>query len=108
MYILYYKPPVIMSVIVHTKANCHYCVKAKDFLKESGVEFEEVFYDPSDESYESRKNTLVAKTDWRTFPQIFVGEHFVGGFSELVTDFTTLRFHELCATIGIEVEYPDF
>ena len=94
------------SIIIHSKTNCPFCVKAKDFLKEKNIPFEEIIYDPTDVSdYETRKNILIEKTNFKTFPQIFVGPAFVGGFSDLQDSYSTLKFHKLCEQIGINVEY---
>ena len=94
-----------MSVVIHTKSNCSYCVKAKEFLNNVHVPYTEVFYDPLLESYEMKKNELVQTTNHHTFPQIFVGSYFIGGYSELVNAYSTLKLHELCKEIGIDIEY---
>ena len=92
------------QVIIHSKTNCPYCVKAKDFFKEKSIPFEEIIYDPTLPDYEERKNELVEKTNFRTFPQIYIGPEFLGGFSDLTDAYSTLRLHKLCENIGINIE----
>ena len=94
-----------MSVTIHSKTNCPYCVKAKDFFKEKNIQYEEIIYNPDLETYEDLKNELVAKTNFKTFPQIFVGTNFIGGYTDLVQAHSTTKLHELLKEIGIEIEY---
>jgi glutaredoxin 3 len=92
------------KIVIHSKTNCPYCVKAKDFFNEKSIPFEEIIYDPNESDYEERKNQLVAKTDFRTFPQIFIGPEFLGGFSDLTDAYSKLKLHKMCENIGITVE----
>ena len=66
------------QVTVYTTPYCPYCHRAKLLLGSKDVEFEEI--DASDDAV---REALVAQTQWRTVPQIFIGEEFVGGFDEL-------------------------
>ena len=66
------------KVTVYTTPYCPYCHRAKLLLRSKDVEFEEI--DASDDAV---RDELVAQTQWRTVPQIFIGEEFVGGFDEL-------------------------
>jgi glutaredoxin len=81
-----------------------YCDKAKDFMKDFSIPYSEVKMDPDSDTYASERDDLVAKTKQNTFPFIFVGDAFVGGYTELVRSFETLKFHQLCKNIGIELE----
>ncbi len=66
-------------VKMYSKKICPYCVRAKNLLQQKGVEIEEILMDGR---YEELAE-LVAKTGMRTVPQIFIGDHFVGGYTEL-------------------------
>ena len=58
-------------VKMYTTAVCPYCVRAKQILKARGVEhIEEVRIDLS--------------SGRRTVPQIFIGDHHVGGCDDLI------------------------
>ena len=70
-------PPVKM----YTTAVCPYCVRAKQFLKSKGVEsIEEVRVDLDPEA----RDVMMQSTGRRTVPQIFIGEHHVGGCDDLI------------------------
>jgi glutaredoxin 3 len=56
-------------------------VRAKDLLTRKGIAFEEINLDGRDEDLQA----LRERTGYRTIPQIFIGEDFVGGFSELAS-----------------------
>lgn len=94
------------GVGVYCKANCSYCVKAKAFLEEHKLPFTEVVLDSGAESYAAERDALVARTgvNHRTFPFIFVRDTFVGGYSELVTAYETLRLHDLVKAVGLVLE----
>ena len=69
----------MVPVKVYTWSNCPFCVRAKNLLKQKGVPFEEIDLDGKDDEL----NALRARTNFKTVPQIFVGETFVGGFTDL-------------------------
>lgn len=71
------------NTIIHSKKGCIYCEKAKVELDSLSIQYEEVNYDPEDPDYKSRAAALVARTGHKTFPQIFDGQVFLGGYSEL-------------------------
>ena len=94
-----------MPVMVHSKPGCPYCVRAKELLDGSGIPYEEVLYDPDAPDYADRRDRLIGATGHRTFPQIFVGERFIGGYTELEHLYSTQHLHDLCAKeLGITIE----
>ncbi len=59
---------------------CPYCVRAEQLLKKRGVtEIEKIRIDLSPE----QRDIMMAKTGRRTVPQIYIGEHHVGGFDDM-------------------------
>jgi glutaredoxin len=68
------------SVVVWSKQNCPYCVKAKYLLNSKGYEYEERVIG---EGW-TREQLLEAVPTARTVPQIFIGEELVGGYDQLV------------------------
>jgi glutaredoxin 3 len=66
-------------VVVYSKDYCGSCMRAKQLLRSKGVEFEEVDVTEQDELREQ----LIARTGRRTVPQIFIGDHHVGGYDDL-------------------------
>ena len=67
------------KVLIYTKSNCPFCVRAKELLKSKGVAFEEVYLDDTPDEYITLKN----RTGLMTVPQIFINDELVGGYNEL-------------------------
>lgn len=68
------------SVVIYTLDGCFYCERAMRLLQDRQVEFRQI--DVTDDP--SVRREVVARTSHRTFPQIFLGDRFVGGCDELV------------------------
>ena len=67
-------------VLMYTSAACPYCSAAERLLGKKGVAaIEKVRIDLEPE----RKDEMIERTGRRTVPQIFIGEHHVGGFDDL-------------------------
>ena len=67
-------------VIVYSSARCPYCDRAKALLDQKGVSYDLIRVDDDPEQFQkmlSKSNGL------RTVPQIFIGDHHVGGFDRL-------------------------
>ena len=67
-------------VRMYTTAVCPYCLRAKDLLRRRGVEQMEelrVDLDPA------LRQAMMQSTGRRTVPQIYIGEHHVGGCDDL-------------------------
>jgi glutaredoxin 3 len=66
---------------MYTTAVCPYCIRAKQLLKARGVEqIEEIRIDLNP----SERDQMMATTQRRTVPQIFIGSTHVGGCDDLV------------------------
>ncbi len=67
-------------VTIYTRKFCGYCSAAKALLKSKGAEFTELdgTFDVSVREEMARKSK-----GGRTFPQIFIGDTYVGGCDEL-------------------------
>ncbi len=65
---------------IYGTPNCGYCVKAKDTLTEQGIA-----YDYHDIMTDIEQRTIVQKRvpDMKTVPQIFEGDTYIGGYTEL-------------------------
>ena len=68
------------EVVVYSSPWCSYCSRAKKLLNEKGVQFEEI-----DVMMQPRKRVeMTEKAEGRTtVPQIFIGDHHVGGSDDL-------------------------
>lgn len=69
------------SITIYTTPVCPYCVRAKNLLKQKGVEA----YEEIDVSGDAaiRDAMVVRAGGRRTVPQIFIGDTHVGGFDDL-------------------------
>ncbi len=70
-----------VPVRVYTTPICPYCSNAKQLLKSKSVDFEEIGM--HDMTSDERRALMQKTNNYRTVPQIFVGDTFVGGFDEL-------------------------
>ena len=68
-------------VRMFTTQVCPYCVRAKQLLKQRGVDsIDEIRVDLDP----AQRNAMIAQTGRRTVPQIFIGETWVGGCDDLI------------------------
>ncbi len=70
----------MQKVTMYTTGYCPYCTRAEMLLKQKGVtEINKIRIDenPAD------RDAMMARTQRRTVPQIYIGETHVGGFDDL-------------------------
>lgn len=68
-------------VRMYTTQVCPYCVRAKSLLQQRGVaQIEEIRVDLQP----TERVRMMEITGQRTVPQIFIGEHHVGGCDDLI------------------------
>ena len=69
------------SIVVYTKDNCPFCVKAKALIKGLGLKYEEKnlkeFESPEAMIKDIGKNV-------RSMPQIKINDELVGGYNQLI------------------------
>lgn len=70
---------LVNKVVIYSKAHCAYCDRAKQLLDAKEIAFDEIRADLD----ETVLTELLEKTQWRTFPQIFINDEFIGGFDDL-------------------------
>ncbi len=71
----------MQTVKMYSTATCPYCIRAKQLLRERGVEqIEEIRVDLD----HSQRGHMMEITGQRTVPQIFIGQTHVGGCDDLV------------------------
>lgn len=68
------------EVVMYSTAICPYCVAAKNFLKQRGIEWKEVRIDLDPEA----RAEMQAKARRTSVPQIFINGTHVGGFDDMV------------------------
>jgi glutaredoxin 3 len=67
------------KVLVYSKENCPYCVKAKQLLNSLGIDFTEIKVDQDQE----RLAEMIKLTQRRTVPQIIINNQAIGGCDDL-------------------------
>lgn len=67
------------NILIYTTNVCPYCVRAKSLLQRKGAEFTEIKVADS-----ATKDEMIKKSGGRmTVPQIFIGDHHIGGCDDL-------------------------
>jgi glutaredoxin 3 len=67
------------SIVMYTTNWCPYCERARRLLRAKGASFEEIDV----ESAAEKRAEMQARSGRRTVPQIFIGDHHVGGSDDL-------------------------
>ena len=71
----------MQAVKIYTTGTCPYCISAKQLLAKRGVtELNEIRVDQT----AGEREKMMALTNRRTVPQIFIGDTHVGGCDDLV------------------------
>jgi glutaredoxin 3 len=69
------------QVTIYTTDVCPYCVRAKNLLKQRGVDaIDEIRVDLDP----AQRDRMIELTGRRTVPQIFIGQTHVGGCDDLI------------------------
>jgi glutaredoxin 3 len=68
------------DIVMYSSGWCPYCQRARTLLERKGLVFREI---KVDENPADREAMLARSRGRRTVPQIFIGDHHVGGFDEL-------------------------
>ena len=67
------------DILIYTAANCPYCDRAIDLLKNKGLEYTKIAVDGNDEL----RQEMMTKSGRRTVPQIFIKGQSIGGYDDL-------------------------
>lgn len=73
-------PLISRGVTLYTTRFCPYCVRAKSLLDHKGVTYTEIAVD-SDPELRREMVNLSGRT---SVPQIWIGEHHIGGCDEMM------------------------
>jgi len=71
----------ISDIIIYSKDNCGYCVKAKSMLEKLGLDYREKKLESFDSIDELKKDI---GSSVRSLPQIKINGELVGGYNQLV------------------------
>lgn len=67
------------KVEIYTTERCPYCVQAKQLLNQKQVTYQEIRIDLHPE----KADEMIARSNRKTVPQIFINDHHVGGCDDL-------------------------
>lgn len=68
------------SVLMYSTRVCPYCVMAEKLLQKKGVgQLEKILIDVDP----AQREVMMTRTGRRTVPQIYIGDHHVGGYDDL-------------------------
>ena len=85
------------KIEIYTKHYCPHCKAAKHTLKRLGLTYREI--EVSDNP--TRLNEMKNRSQRRTVPQIFVGDHHVGRNDDLVASIRSGNFEQILERQGI-------
>jgi thioredoxin reductase (NADPH) len=75
------------SIVVYTKDNCPFCVKAKALIKGLGLKYEE----KNLKEFESPEAMIIdIGKNVRSMPQIKINDELVGGYNQLIEHYNKL------------------
>jgi glutaredoxin 3 len=67
------------NITMYSTTTCPYCEQAQALLSSKGKQVNKILIDQLPHELE----TMIARTGRRTVPQIFIGDTYVGGFTDL-------------------------
>ena len=68
------------TLVIYTSSLCGFCYKAKSLLKRKNILFDEINIDIE---YEKKEEMIKRSNGKTSVPQIFFGDHHIGGCDEL-------------------------
>ncbi len=69
------------TITFYTTQHCPFCRNAELLLQRKGVtQLDKIWVDQNSQ----QRTVMMERTGRRTVPQIFIGEIYIGGYSELV------------------------
>jgi glutaredoxin 3 len=92
--------PAPSKVQVYATAICPYCIRARRLLRRKGVDYEEIRVDRDREQLRA----MIRRSDRTTVPQIFIGDHHVGGYDDMAALEASGELDRLLAEHGVEHE----
>ncbi|HLG52627.1 MAG TPA: glutaredoxin domain-containing protein [Steroidobacteraceae bacterium] len=67
------------AITVYTASFCGHCLRALALLQRRGIDYTEV----SVEDHPGLRDELVARSGRRNLPQVYLGDRYLGGATEL-------------------------
>ena len=73
-----------IKVEIYSRSNCSYCVMAMNFFDSKGIKYD-VYSADDPKVFEEM---LVRNPQARTVPQIFIDDKLIGGYTDLVENYS--------------------
>ncbi|MDZ4057172.1 MAG: glutaredoxin 3 [Polynucleobacter sp.] len=84
----------MQSVVMYSTRVCPYCVMAEKLLQKKGVtQLEKILIDADP----AQREIMMTRTGRRAVPQIYIGDHHVGGYDDLAALDRAGKLDELLA-----------
>ena len=90
------------AVTIYTTPWCGYCARAKALMTRKGVAYTEIDV----EARRELREEMIARSGRRTVPQVFIGEHHVGGSDDLAALEAAGELDRLLAQAGGASQIP--
>lgn len=68
------------KVEIYSSSLCPYCLMAKKLLDRKGIKYTEISVDADP----AKRQEMMAKSQQRTVPQIFINNEAIGGYTDLL------------------------
>ena len=72
------------DITIYTLDYCPYCMKAKIFFEEHGIEYKEISCEDDEDNFRIKLTKEYNLPELATFPQIIINGKNIGGYSDLI------------------------
>lgn len=73
-----------MNIVIYTKPNCPWCVKAKELMNKLHMNYAEMKFEVNFTKEELREKMNLSEWERLFLPQIFVNGNRIGGYEDFV------------------------
>ena len=84
------------DVVMYSTRFCPYCMRARFLLESKNVTYQDIGVD----AHPELRREMMEKSGRRTVPQIWIGEHHIGGFDDLARIEQTGKLDELLKQVS--------
>ena len=84
----YYNEIMTKKVEIYSRSNCSYCVMAMNFFDSKGIKYD-VYSADDPKVFEEM---LERNPQARTVPQIFIDDKLIGGYTDLVENYSEQQY----------------
>lgn len=71
-----------MNIVIYTKPNCPWCVKAKELMNKLHMRYSEMKFEVDFTKEELREKMNLSEWERLFLPQIFVNDKRIGGYED--------------------------